>query len=114
MPAYNSDRWLTQAIESIQAQSLSNFELIVVDDGSADKTSQIASAAARRDPRIRTAGQNHQGIASALNHGISLAHSPIVARMDADDIAAPDRLQTQLAFLNAHPHIAAVGSWAHI
>ena len=112
MPAFNSDRWLTQAIESIQAQSLSNFELIIVDDGSTDKTSQVAAAAAREDLRIRTARQDHLGIASALNHGISLAHAPFVARMDADDIAAPDRLQTQLAFLGARPRVAAVGSWA--
>lgn len=114
MPAFNSDRWLMQAIESIQVQSLSNFELIIVDDGSTDKTSQVAAAAAREDLRIRIAGQEHRGIASALNHGISLARAPIIARMDADDIAAPDRLQAQLAFLGAHPRIAAVGSWARI
>ena len=114
MPAFNSERWLAQSIESIRVQSLSNFELIIVDDGSTDKTSQVAAAAAREDLRIRIACQDHRGIASALNHGISLAHAPIVARMDADDTAAPHRLKTQLAFLSAHPRVAAVGSWAYI
>ena len=114
MPVFNSDRWLAKAIASIEAQSFPDFELIVIDDGSTDQTAQIIADAARGDARIRTARQDHRGIAAALNSGIALARSQIIARMDGDDIAAVDRLRTQLAFLAAHPAIAGVGSWAYV
>lgn len=114
MPVFNSDRWLADAIESIQAQSHPDFELIIVDDGSEDRTESIVAEAIRGDSRIRTTHQKHLGIASALNRGISLARAPIIVRMDGDDISAPDRLRTQLAFLDAHPDVAALGSWAHV
>ena len=114
MPVFNSDRWLAKAIASITAQSLPDFELIVIDDGSTDQTAQIVAEAARGDARIRTARQDHRGIAAALNSGIALARSQIIARMDGDDIAAIDRLRTQLAFLVAHPAVAGAGSWATV
>jgi glycosyltransferase involved in cell wall biosynthesis len=114
MPVFNSDRWLAKALASIQAQSFPDFELIVIDDGSTDQTAQIIAEAARGDARIRTARQDHRGIAAALNSGIALARSQIIARMDGDDIAAVDRLRTQLAFLAAHPAVAGVGSWAYV
>jgi glycosyltransferase involved in cell wall biosynthesis len=114
MPVFNSDRWLMKAIASIKAQSFPDFELIVIDDGSTDQTAQIVADAVRSDGRIRTARQDHRGIAAALNNGIALARSQIVARMDGDDIAAADRLQAQLAFLVAHPAVAGVGSWAYV
>ena len=114
MPVFNCDAWLTQALESVRAQSLPDFELIVVDDGSTDRTGRIVEDAARSDPRIRLEHQEHLGIGAALNHAIAVARAPIVARMDGDDVAAPDRLQTQMDFLSAHPDVAAVGSWARV
>jgi hypothetical protein len=114
MPVFNSGAWLRQAVESIRAQSVAEFELIVVDDGSTDQTGQIVEDTARADVRIRPVHQEHRGIGAALNCGIALVRAPIVARMDADDVATPDRLRKQMAFLDAHPRVAAVGSWAHV
>ena len=114
MPVFNNGEWLAEAISSVRAQSLREFELIVIDDGSTDQTELIIAKTARDDARIRTARYDHRGIAAALNAGIALARSPVIARMDGDDIADPDRLRKQLAFLEAHPSVAAVGSWAHV
>jgi len=114
MPVFNSGAWLRQAVESVRTQSFAPFELIIVNDGSTDQTGQIVEDAARSDARIRAVHQEHRGIGAALNCGIALARAPIIARMDADDVAAPDRLRIQMAFLDAHSGVAAVGSWAHV
>ena len=114
MPVFNNGEWLAEAIGSVRAQSLQEFELIIIDDGSTDQTEIIIANAARDDARIRTARQDHLGVAAALNRGNALAQSPVIARMDGDDIADSDRLRKQLAFLEAHPSVAAVGSWAHV
>src|SRR4029079_14629921 len=110
MPVFNNGEWLAEAIGSVRAQSLQEFELIIIDDGSTDKTEIIIANAARDDARIRTARQDHLGVAAALNRGNALAQSPVIARMDGDDIADSDRLRKQLAFLHAHPRGAAGGS----
>jgi len=114
MPVYNGEKWLAYAIDSILHQSLADFELIAVDDGSTDGSRKLLDDAARRDSRIRTADQPHLGVAAALNRGIALARSQVIARMDADDLSHPDRLQKQLAFLDKHPRVAALGSWARV
>jgi len=114
MPVFNSGEWLAEAIGSVRNQSLREFELIIVDDGSTDQTGLIIANAASGDDRIRTVRQDRLGVAAALNCGSAMARSPVIARMDGDDIADPDRLRRQLAFLEAHPGIAAVGSWAHV
>jgi hypothetical protein len=114
MPVFNGGAWLAQAVESVRVQSFADFELIVVDDGSTDRTGQIVEDAARSDGRIRLVRQEHLGISIALNRGVELARAPVIARMDADDVAAPDRLRVQIAFLEAHSSVAAVGSWAHV
>ncbi len=114
MPVFNSGEWLAEAINSVRTQSLAEFELIIIDDGSTDQTESVIASAARDDARIRTVRQERRGVAAALNNGIALARSPVIARMDGDDIAKPDRLRQQLAFLEAHPHVAAVGSWAYV
>lgn len=114
MPVFNSGAWLNQAIESISNQSFADFELIVIDDGSTDPTGQIVKDAAQADVRIRSVRQEHLGISAALNRGAALARAPFIARMDADDVAAVDRFQKQMAFLNMHSNVVAVGSWAHV
>jgi glycosyltransferase involved in cell wall biosynthesis len=114
MPLYNGSRWLRQAIESIGAQTLRAHELIIVDDGSTDSGLEIARQAAAADPRISVHRQTHLGICAALNNGIGQARAPVLARMDADDIALPERLERQLAFLKSSPEVAALGSWARI
>jgi glycosyltransferase involved in cell wall biosynthesis len=114
MPVFNSARWLTQAISSITSQSIADLELIIVNDGSSDGTEMLIADAMRCDPRVRGFHHQHAGVAVTLNRGLDLAQGRFVARMDADDVAHVDRLKTQIAFLEQHPDVVAVGSWAHL
>lgn len=98
------------AVESILGQTLTNLELIIVDDGSQDETPAILDELAASDNRIRILRQAPLGVAAALNTGLSAARAAIVARMDADDIAAPDRLARQYAALNSRSNAVAIGS----
>lgn len=110
MPVHNGQSYLSEAIESVLAQTHHDFEFIIVDDGSRDASDAIISDYARRDSRIRTLRQEQQGVASALNAGIARARASILARMDADDKAHPGRLACQFELLRLHPDVVAVGS----
>jgi glycosyltransferase involved in cell wall biosynthesis len=113
MPTYNGAKFLRPAIESILNQTFSDFELIVVDDGSADGTPQILSDLSGKDPRlIALTNERNLGIAASTNKGLALARGTYVALQDHDDISLPHRFQKQVEFLNAHPEIALVGSAA--
>ena len=112
MPAHNAGRWLPEAIESLLAQSLPDFELLVVDDGSTDDSPTLLSDLARRDGRIRVLQQSKSGLCQALNRGLAAARAPLFARLDADDLADPDRLQRQVGYLRRTPTVGMVGSWA--
>jgi len=110
LPVYNGERYLREAVESILAQTLESFELLLVDDGSTDGTAAICQSFT--DPRVRVIRhEKNAGTVSALNSGIDLISTKYVARMDADDVALPDRLGRQVAFLEARPDIAACGCW---
>ena len=109
LPVHNGEDQLAAAIESILGQTLDDLELIVVDDGSTDRTPALLRQLAERDPRVRVCHQDHGGIVAALNRGAGLARATYLARMDADDIAAPDRLAKQAAFLDANADVALVG-----
>jgi glycosyltransferase involved in cell wall biosynthesis len=108
MPVYNDERFVGRAVESILSQTLTAIELIVVDDGSTDGTAAVLARYA--DSRLRTVHQGNAGIARALNAAIDLSVAPKIARMDSDDIALPERLERQLAYLDAHPEYGMVGS----
>ena len=108
--AYNAQRYLAQTLDSLLAQTLRDFELIVVDDGSEDATFDILKQYEARDSRVRPILIPHGGIVDAANAGLNAARSELIARADSDDIHMPDRLQKQYDFLNAHPEIVAVGS----
>jgi len=111
MPVYNADKYLPLAIESILNQTYSNFELIIIDDGSTDSTFQIISKAAGRDKRIIVfRNKTNLGICKSLNKGLELAKGKYVARMDADDWSYPARLEKQLSFLKDHPGTVICGS----
>ena len=110
LPVWNGGPFLAEAIESITRQTFSALELLVIDDGSTDESREIASEAARSDPRIRVLSQAHGGIVSALNAGIAAARGRYIARMDADDVSEPLRLEKQITFLEAHSRCVAVGS----
>ncbi len=114
LPVWNGERFLASAIESILEQTFEELELIVVDDGSDDSSAAIARRFAERDPRVVLLRRAHQGVPSALNAGIAAARGRYIARMDADDISLPARLEKQLAYLDSHPDVVAVGSWVGV
>ena len=109
MSAFNGDAFLAEAVESILAQTVTDFEFIIIDDGSTDKTPEILSMYAKRDARVRVFQQENRGRAESLNRGIELSRSRYIARMDADDIALPDRLNEQVNFLVHHPEVGLLG-----
>lgn len=110
LPGFNAARFLGAAVASIQRQSLCEWELLLLDDGSEDDTPWLAESFARSDPRIRAFRFPHRGIAQTLNEGLALARGAFIARMDADDVSHPWRLSLQKAFLERNPSISAVGS----
>jgi GT2 family glycosyltransferase len=111
LPVYNDERFIELAVSSILSQIFEDFELIVIDDGSRDGSPGIVSKF--RDPRIRLIHNEHNlGLAPSLNRGIAASNGDYIARHDADDIALPHRLRTQIEFLRSHPDCAMVGSRA--
>lgn len=110
MPVYNGERYLAAAVESILDQSHREFEFIIVDDGSTDRTPAILDEYAHLDSRIRVHHQPNSGVVAALNTGISLSSADWIARMDADDIALPQRLETQLRGVAQRPGCVVLGS----
>jgi len=108
MSAYNAERYVRAAVGSILSQTFSDFELVVIDDGSRDGTGEIL--AGYGDPRIRVIRQVNRGLIASLNLGIELARGEFIARMDADDVAYPRRLERQVAFLDANPDVGMVGT----
>lgn len=107
MPVRNEDRFLPAALASIKAQTFLNWELIVIDDGSTDKTRAILAAAAA-DPRIRVYGNRTKGLVSALNQGLAACRASLIARMDGDDISHPERLEKQLEVFAKQPETGLV------
>jgi len=110
MAVYNVESYVVEALTSIRAQTVTDIEIVVVDDGSTDGTLRIVEQMASCDSRIvivRSA--KNQGLWHALNHGLGFCHALYIARMDGDDIALPTRLEKQLQFLEDNPDIALVG-----
>ena len=112
MPVHNGARFLREAIDSILGQTFKDFELLVVDDGSTDRTAAILREVSARDSRVSVIRQERMGIPRARNRGIALARGAYVAAHDADDISLPERLAKQVDILDHHPEVAMVGSIA--
>jgi len=106
LPVHNGEKYLALAVESILSQTYENLEIIIVDDGSTDHSRDIVLSFS--DPRISYVKQDHRGLVAALNRGIDLATGEFIARMDADDISLPSRIEEQVAFLQEHPEVAGV------
>ncbi len=111
MSVYNGEKYLREAIKSILNQTFKDFEFIIVNDGSTDKSLEIIKS--YNDPRIVFIDQENKGLAAALNVGIKAAKGKYIARMDADDISYSERLKKQIEFMENHPEYVAIGSWAN-
>jgi glycosyltransferase involved in cell wall biosynthesis len=110
MPVHNGALFLRESAASILQQTCADFEFLIINDGSTDATPDILAGLAAADARVRLAGGTERlGFSGALNRGLELARGEFIARMDADDIALPDRLQVQLDFLRAHTEVGLCG-----
>jgi glycosyltransferase involved in cell wall biosynthesis len=107
----NGEAYLAEAIRSVLGQTFRDLELIIVNDGSTDATSNILQRFHGEDRRVRVYDQAHAGLVVALNRGLSLAAGDYIARMDADDISAPERFAAQVEYLDRHPAVGICGTW---
>ena len=113
MPVYNGEKYLKEAIESILNQTFRDFEFLIIDDGSADKSAEIIKSF--NDARIRLErNETNLGLIKTLNKRLGLAKGKYIARMDCDDISLPKRLSVQVNFMEKHPEIGVCGSWVKI
>ena len=114
LPVFNAASTLRQAVESILGQDFRDFELLVVDDCSADGSAEIIAEYANADDRIRTiAHERNVGLPETLNQALAEARGEYAVRMDADDEALPQRLGVQLDFMERHPHVVVAGSYVY-
>jgi glycosyltransferase involved in cell wall biosynthesis len=115
MACYNEERYVSRAIRSILQQDFTDFEFIIVDDGSSDQSWKIIKTFSDLDDRIiPVQNKKNLGLAESLNRGIRLASTNYIARMDADDIALPSRFRVQYHFLENHPQVDILGSGAFL
>src|SRR5437867_4937360 len=103
MPAYNAAAYLDESIGSILSQTFRDFEFIIVNDGSSDDTNSILDRYQKSHKRIRVYHQENQGMIAARNRGCRVAWGQYIARMDADDVSFPNRLERQMEYIEKHP-----------
>jgi len=113
LPFHSAFGTLDASIRSISEQSFSEWELLLINNASSDESTSIAKDWSRKDPRIKVIEEPSIGIAHALNTGLDHATGSLIARMDADDIAHPERLARQVAHMEAHPEIGVLGTRTH-
>lgn len=112
MPAYNSEKYIAEAIESILNQTFADFEFIIINDGSTDNTAKIVQKYAKSDKRIRFINHTkNKGLIAVLNEGLGLCVGEYIARFDSDDISLPERFARQVEYMDAHPECGVVGAW---
>ena len=109
LPVYNAAPYVEDAVRSILCQTFTDYELLIINDGSTDNSGIILDKLSREDPRIRLIQRENRGLIATLNQGLALARAPFIARMDADDISLPHRLALQHAYLKKFPEIVALG-----
>lgn len=110
MPVYNGERYLREAIDSILNQTFTDFEFLIINDGSTDRSVEIIKS--YNDPRIRLVNnKKNLKLIATLNRGLVLAEGEYIARMDCDDISLQKRLEKQAAFMDAHPEVGVCGTW---
>jgi glycosyltransferase involved in cell wall biosynthesis len=109
MPVYNAERFLAEAVESILGQTLQDFELVTIDDGSTDGSLGILQEYADKDTRIRLTSRPNRGLAATLAESVDQAKGELIARMDADDVSLAERFEQQAWYLREHPECVIVG-----
>jgi glycosyltransferase involved in cell wall biosynthesis len=114
MGVYNGESHLEKGLNSILDQTFTDFEFIIINDGSTDKTGEILDEAANRDSRVKVFHCENVGLTKSLIHGCELARGKYIARQDADDYSYPDRFELQVQYLQENPEIVLVSSWANI
>lgn len=115
LPCYDAERFLAQALESLLGQTYGKLEILAIDDGSGDRTAAILAELGARDERIRVLrNAENQGVIRALNRGVAEARGEVIARMDADDVAAPERIERQVAVLAERPEVDLVGTGVEV
>ena len=114
IPAHNGERYLDAAISSARQQTLREIEIVVVDDRSSDRTGAVAARHVQDDPRVRYVVADVGSAGAARNIGWRSSRAPYVANLDHDDLAEPERLARQVDFLEAHPEVGLVGSFAYL
>ena len=113
MSVYNGEKYLKEAIDSVLSQTFKDFEVLIINDGSIDKTSKILKT--YKDPRIRIINNKKNiGLTKSLNKGLKLARGEYIARMDDDDVSKPNRLEKQFEFMEKNSKYAVVGSFIEI
>jgi len=98
LPVYNAEKYIKETIESILNQTFTNFEFIIINDGSTDNSLEILQYFAKLDDRIRLISRKNIGVVDTLSEGLELVNAPYIARIDSDDIAPPDRLLLSMSF----------------
>jgi glycosyltransferase involved in cell wall biosynthesis len=114
LPVYNGEQYLHATLESVLSQSYSDFEFLILDDGSTDGTAAILESYRQRDPRVRVAHHENRGVGYTLNRGIAQARGRLIAQIGADDLALPGRFERQVEFLERHPDHVLVGGHLRI
>ncbi len=112
MSVYNGEKYLRQSIESILSQSFKDFEFIIINDGSTDNSLKIIEEFKKKDERIELISRENKGLIYSLNEGVKSAKGEYIARMDADDVSMPNRLEKQLKYVE-EGGLAVCGSWAN-
>lgn len=111
LPVFNGDKFLSESIKSILNQTISDLELIIINDGSVDNSYKIIKKYAIEDSRIKLINRKNKGLIYSLNEGISISNGVYLARMDADDISHHKRFEEQVKFFNTHSDVDILGTW---
>ena len=112
-PAYNREKYIVEAIESVQQQTIPNWEMIIVDDGSTDRTKELVQAYQAKDSRIKLfENPKNLGISATRNHGLQHVRGTYVAMLDSDDVCLAQRFEKQITFLDRNPQVGVLGGWA--
>lgn len=114
LPVFNASKYINDSVNSVLQQTYKNFELIIINDGSTDNSSEILNHLAMKDSRIKLYERQNKGLVNTLNEAISYCKGEFIARMDADDICNPCRLIKQLQYFESNSNVDVLGSWVNV